>query len=57
VFDDFDDFLDGAIQVVVDHHVVERTASFGHVYFALGGPESLGDFLTAFPAASLEPLQ
>ncbi len=57
VFDDLDDFLDGAVEVVVNHHVVERPASFGHVNFTLGGAEAFGDFFGAVPATGLEPLQ
>ena len=53
-FDDFDDFLDRAVQIVVDHHVIESPAAFGHVDFALGSAEPLGDFLGAVPAAGLQ---
>src|SRR5437763_7327116 len=41
VFDDLDDLLDRAVEVVVDNHVIERVRPLGHVNLALGRAEAL----------------
>src|SRR5439155_24174552 len=57
VFDDLDDLLDRAVEVVVDDHVIERVRPLGHVDLALGGAETLVDVLRLVAPAVDQPLQ
>ena len=52
-----ENLLNRAVQVVVDHHVIESPASLGHMNFTLRGPEPFGDFVRAVAASGLQSLQ
>src|SRR5215212_10492995 len=49
VFDNLRDFLDRAVEAVVHHHRVERTAPLGHVNLTLGGHKT---FVNVFGAVA-----
>src|SRR5438105_821502 len=48
---------DRPAQIIVDHHVVKRAASLGHVDLALGRPEPPGDVVGGVSGPASEPLQ
>src|SRR4051794_6289172 len=57
VADDPDDLFHRFVEVLVDHHVVERAAPLGHVNLALRGAKPLVNILGTVPAAIRQPLQ
>src|SRR3954465_8826299 len=57
VTDQAGDLLDRPIHAVVDHHVVERAAAFGHPDLALRATESLFHLLVGLAATFLQTMQ
>src|ERR1044072_4106517 len=55
--DNLHNFLDRAVQVVVNHHVIKCPRSLGHVHLALGRAESLVDIFGLVPAPVGQTLQ
>ena len=57
MFDGFDDFFDGAVDGVVDDHVVEGAAAFGQLDLTLGQAIAPLDLLGRLAAATGQALQ
>src|SRR4051794_39511749 len=54
--DDPNDLIHRLVEVVVDHHVIKRPASLGHMDLALGGAESFLDVFRAVASALNKPM-